>query len=59
MKIVAARAIAEVIPDDQLSEDYILPSVFNDEVVSRVAQAVEAEAIRSGKVRARGSRVYI
>ena len=59
MKIVAARAIAEVIPDDQLSEDYILPSVFNDEVVSRVAQAVEAEAIRSGKVRERGSRVYI
>ena len=59
MKIVAARAIAEVIPDDQLSEDYILPSVFNDEVVSRVAHAVEAEAIRSGKVRARGSRVYI
>ena len=59
MKIVAARAIAEVIPDDQLSGDYILPSVFNDEVVSRVATAVEAEAVRSGKVRARGSRVYI
>jgi malate dehydrogenase (oxaloacetate-decarboxylating) len=59
MKIVAARAIANVIPDAQLSEDYILPSVFNDEVVTRVAQAVQAEAIRSGDVRERGSRVFI
>jgi malate dehydrogenase (oxaloacetate-decarboxylating) len=59
MKIVAAKAIADVIPDDLLSEDYILPSVFNEDVVSNVAEAVEAEAIRSGKVRERGSRVFI
>ena len=56
MKIVAARAIAGVIPDDQLSEDYILPSVFNDEVSARVSEAVAREAIRSGKVRQPGSR---
>jgi malate dehydrogenase (oxaloacetate-decarboxylating) len=59
MKIVAARAIAGVIPDEQLNEDYILPSVFNEEVVSRVATAVAAEAIRSGKIRDRGSRIFI
>jgi malate dehydrogenase (oxaloacetate-decarboxylating) len=59
MKIVAARAIAEVIPSEQLSDDYILPSVFNDEVVTRVAQAVQDEAIRSGDVRVPGSRVFI
>jgi malate dehydrogenase (oxaloacetate-decarboxylating) len=59
MKIVAAKAIADVIPDDLLSEDYILPSVFNEDVVTNVAQAVEAEAVRSGKVRERGSRVFI
>jgi malate dehydrogenase (oxaloacetate-decarboxylating) len=59
MKIVAARAIATVIPDEQLNEDYILPSVFNEEVVSRVATAVAAEAIRSGKIRDRGSRIFI
>ena len=59
MKIVAARAIAETIPDDQISEDYILPSVFNPEVGERVAAAVAAEAIRSGKVREKGSRVFI
>jgi len=59
MKIVAARAIAETIPDNQLSEDYILPSVFNPEVAERVAAAVAAEAIRSGVIREKGSRVFI
>ena len=59
MKIVAARAIAGVIPDDQLSEDYILPSVFNDEVSARVSEAVAREAIRSGKVRQPGSRIFV
>ena len=59
MKIVAARAIAETIPDDQLSEDYILPSVFNPAVAERVAAAVAAEAIRAGVTREKGSRVFI
>ncbi|MQA00675.1 MAG: ACT domain-containing protein [Dehalococcoidia bacterium] len=59
MKIVAARAIAETIPDDQLGEDYILPSVFNEEVVARVAEAVAYEAVRSGDIREKGSRVFV
>lgn len=59
MKIVAARAIADVIPDDQLSNEYILPSVFNPEVVERVAEAVLAEAVRSGDTRTFGPRVYV
>ena len=59
MKLVAARAIAGVIPDDQLSEDYILPSVFNEEVAARVSAAVAEEALRSGHVRARGSRIFV
>jgi malate dehydrogenase (oxaloacetate-decarboxylating) len=59
MKIVAAKAIAETIPDEQLSEDYILPSVFNEQVSARVAEAVQAEAIRSGVVRPKGSRVFV
>ena len=59
MKIVAARAIAESVPDDLLTEDYILPSPFNEEVAPRVAAAVAAEAVRSGNVRAQGSRVFI
>ena len=59
MKIVAARAIAGVIPDDQLSEDYILPSVFNDDVSTRVAEAVANEAVRSGHVRSQSSHIFI
>jgi malate dehydrogenase (oxaloacetate-decarboxylating) len=59
MKIVAARAIADVIPDDQLNEDYILPSPFNPEVVIRVAAAVREEAIRSGDTRDFGPRVFV
>ena len=51
MKIAAARAIAETIPDDLLHEDYILPSVFNLDVTRRVAEAVAAEVARSGKPR--------
>ena len=43
MKIAAAEAIASVISPDELSADYIVPSVFNAEVTQRVAAAV-AEA---------------
>ncbi|RJQ08292.1 MAG: NAD-dependent malic enzyme [Dehalococcoidia bacterium] len=59
MKIVAARAIAESIPTAQLSEEYILPSVFNEEVVTRVSEAVAAEAVRTGNIRHKGSRIFI
>ena len=59
MKIVAARAIAESIPDNQLTEDYILPSPFNEGVAQRVAAAVAAEAIRSGNVRTKSTAVFI
>jgi malate dehydrogenase (oxaloacetate-decarboxylating) len=40
MKIAAAEAIASVIPPEELSADYIVPSVFNGEVAQRVAAAV-------------------
>ena len=59
MKIVAARAISEAISEEQLTEEYILPSVFNEDVVTRVAAAVAGEAVRSGNVRERGSRVFV
>lgn len=38
MKIKAAQAIAQVVPAKELSRDYIIPSVFNREVASRVAR---------------------
>jgi malate dehydrogenase (oxaloacetate-decarboxylating) len=47
MKVAAAEAIAGVIPREELSADYIVPSVFNREVAPRVAAAV-ADAASSG-----------
>jgi malate dehydrogenase (oxaloacetate-decarboxylating) len=48
MKLAAARGIAEIVSDDELAEDYIVPSVFNREVSSAVASAVAEEAEREG-----------
>jgi malate dehydrogenase (oxaloacetate-decarboxylating) len=45
MKLAAAQAIAGVIPDDELSADYIVPSVFNADVAPRVGAAVAAAAV--------------
>jgi malate dehydrogenase (oxaloacetate-decarboxylating) len=44
MKLAAAKAIAGCITSDELSEEYIIPSVFNKQVVRRVARAVEQAA---------------
>jgi malate dehydrogenase (oxaloacetate-decarboxylating) len=48
MKMAAARAIAAIVLDDELREDYIIPSVFNREVAPAVAEAVASEARASG-----------
>jgi malate dehydrogenase (oxaloacetate-decarboxylating) len=48
MKTAAARAIADIVSTDELREDYIIPSVFNREVVGAVASAVAEEARASG-----------
>jgi malate dehydrogenase (oxaloacetate-decarboxylating) len=48
MKMAAAHAIAGIVSDDELREDYIIPSVFNREVVGAVAAAVASEARASG-----------
>lgn len=40
MKEAAARAIASVIPEEELSADYVLPDPFNPKVVEYVAKAV-------------------
>ncbi len=40
MKEAAARAIASVIPEEELSPEYVLPDGFNPLVVKRVAEAV-------------------
>jgi malate dehydrogenase (oxaloacetate-decarboxylating) len=51
MKLAAAHAIAGIIPDDHLTEDYIVPSVFDRRVVRAVARAVAQAAIDTGVAR--------
>jgi malate dehydrogenase (oxaloacetate-decarboxylating) len=58
MKMAAARAIAAIVRDDELREDYIIPSVFNRDVASAVAAAVADEARASGTAVARGEVGY-
>ena len=40
MKVAAAKAIASIIPENELHEDYIIPNSFNKDVVKAVAKAV-------------------
>src|SRR5215212_950045 len=51
MKLAAAKGIAEVVADEDLSEDYIIPSVFDRDVAPAVAEAVVQEARREGIAR--------
>lgn len=48
MKMAAAEGIAACVPENEMSEDYIIPSVFNRDVAIEVAKAVRDEAARSG-----------
>jgi malate dehydrogenase (oxaloacetate-decarboxylating) len=57
MKIAAAQGIASVVADEELDEDYIVPSVFNRDVGTAVARAVAEEAERTGASRATGKPV--
>lgn len=51
MKIAAAKAIASLVSDDELSPDYILPQAFDPRVRDAVASAVAEAAIKSGVAR--------
>lgn len=41
MKVASAYAIASIITDDELRDDYVIPDAFDERVVERVAKAVE------------------
>ena len=51
MKLAASQALASIIPDDELTEDNIIPNVFNPLVVERESEAVAQAAIKSGVAR--------
>ncbi|MCL3861365.1 NAD-dependent malic enzyme [Actinotalea sp. K2] len=46
--LAAAQALAAVVSEDELNPTYIVPSVFNPEVTTRVATAVEQAARATG-----------
>ncbi|MCD8083330.1 MAG: NADP-dependent malic enzyme [Clostridiales bacterium] len=48
MKIAAAHAVANVIPEDELTPEYVIPSAFDKRVVLAVANAVAKEAEKEG-----------
>ena len=51
MKMAAARAMAEIISDEELSEDYIIPDAFDKRVVEAVSKAVANTAKEQGIAR--------
>ena len=48
MKIAAAHAIAAVIPEEELSPEYVIPSSFDKRVALAVANAVAKAAVEEG-----------
>jgi len=51
IKLSAAKAIASMVDEKELSEDYIVPSIFDRKVVSAVASAVSQAAFKTGVAR--------
>lgn len=48
MKLAAAKAIASLIPDYELNEDYVIPNALDTRVPVLVATAVAETAIKTG-----------
>ena len=48
MKIAAAYAIADLIGDEELTEEYVIPKAFDDRVAPAVAEAVKKAARETG-----------
>ena len=51
VKIAAAKAIAGLISDEELTPEYIIPSPFDERVVPAVSAAVKEACIASGYIR--------
>ena len=51
MKVAAAHALADLISDEELSADYIIPKAFDKRVGPAVARAVAEAARASGVAR--------
>ena len=52
MKLAAAYALANLVPEEKLSEEYVIPAPFEAGVADAVAEEVAAVAVKMGAVRA-------
>ena len=48
MKLAAANALAEIISEDKLTPDHVIPSLFEENVCGKIAEAVSEAAVKSG-----------
>ena len=51
MKVAAVRAIAGLIKESELNEDYVIPAPFDERVAPEVAAAVAKAAMETGVAR--------
>lgn len=51
MKIAAAYAIAGIIKEEELTEEYIIPGAFDERVAKEVAEAVKKKAVEQGVIK--------
>lgn len=52
MKLAAAYALANLVPEEKLSEEYVIPAPFEAGVANAVAEEVAAVAVKMGVIRA-------
>ncbi|MDF9867086.1 malate dehydrogenase (oxaloacetate-decarboxylating) [Bacilli bacterium PM5-3] len=51
MKLAAAMALVDIISDEELNSEYIIPSPFDKRVVDKISDAIKNTAIATGVVR--------
>jgi malate dehydrogenase (oxaloacetate-decarboxylating) len=59
MKLAAAHALAQIVSKDELSEEYIIPSMFDRRVAEAVATAVSDAAVKTGMARRKRPRAAV
>ena len=59
MNIAAAKAIASCVSDEELSEDYIIPTPFHPDVYPKEARAVAEQAVKDGVARKKVSGEWV
>jgi malate dehydrogenase (oxaloacetate-decarboxylating) len=59
MKLAAAHALAAIVSQNELSEEYIIPSMFDRRVAEAVATAVSDAAVKTGMARRKRPRAAV